>query len=331
VFNLAAVRALPGAKRGRFSEPRRLDGALAVIFSVVCSRVNCSTNHRLGTLAMNGIKVFVLMAGLTALFVAVGAALGGTSGMVIAFLIAAAINLFAYFNSANAALRMFGARIVSAQEAPELYEQVDRLRQRAGLPMPQLAIAPQPQPNAFATGRNASHAVVCVTEGLLRLVDRAELEGVLAHELAHIKNGDMLLQTLSATLAGAVGMMSRFGMVSSHAGGERRAMNPLLMILAPLAAMLIQFAISRQREYRADATGAQLSGRPLDLAAALKKISAAAKQIPMRIAPTYAPMAQVDPLQAVGGGMRSLFSTHPPIEERVARLEQLAREAALRG
>jgi heat shock protein HtpX len=276
---------------------------------------------------LNNVKVFVLMAGLTALFVVVGGAIGGQQGMLVALLIAGAVNLFAYFKSGDAALRAYKARIVSRDEAPDLYDIVDQLRQRAGLPMPKLAIAPHEQPNAFASGRNPRHAVVCVTEGILQLVDRHELEGVLGHEIGHIRNGDILLQTLTATLAGAVGMLSRFGMFGAAGGDGRGArVNPLIVILAPLAAMLIQFAISRQREYGADRTGAELSGRPLDLASALQKLNAAARRVPMHIVPSYAPMAQVDPLQAYGRGVLSLFSTHPPVAERVARLEAMARE-----
>jgi heat shock protein HtpX len=273
---------------------------------------------------LNSMKVFVLMAGLTALFVVVGGALGGEQGMIIALLLAAALNFMAYFNSGTAALRAFQARIVSRDQAPELHDMVDRLRQKAGLPMPKVAIAPHQQPNAFASGRNPQHAVVCVTEGILQLVDRNELEGVLAHELGHVKNGDILLQTVTATLAGAVGMMSRMGMFGTS-GGRGARVNPLMAILAPVAAMLIQFAISRQREFGADRTGAALTGRPLDLASALQKLDAAARRVPMPVAPTYAPMAQVDPLQAYGRGLFSLFSTHPPIAERVARLEAMAR------
>ena len=273
----------------------------------------------------NNLKVFTLMAGLTALFVVVGGAIGGEQGAILALLLAAAMNFFAYFNSGKAALRAFQARIVSREEAPELHDMADRLRQRAGLPMPQVAIAPHPQPNAFASGRNAQNAVVCVTEGILQLVDRNELEGVLAHEIGHIKNGDILLQTVTATLAGAVGMMSRMGMAGAASGDSRARVNPLMAILAPFAAMLIQFAISRQREFGADRAGAEFSGRPLDLASALQKLDSAARRVPMQIAPSYAPMAQVDPLQAYGRGVLSLFSTHPPMAERVARLEAIAR------
>jgi len=275
---------------------------------------------------VNKVKVFVLMAGLAALFVVVGGALGGQQGMAFALLVAGAVNFFAYFKSGDAALRAFKARVVSRDEAPDLYDIVDRLRQKAGLPMPRVAIAPHEQPNAFASGRNPRHAVVCVTEGILQLVDREELVGVLAHEIGHIKNGDILLQTLTATLAGAVGMLSRFGMFGATGADGRTRVNPLIVILAPLAAMLIQFAISRQREYGADRAGAELSGRPLDLASALQKLNAAARRIPMHVTPSYAPMAQVDPLQAYGGGVLSLFSTHPPVGERVARLEAMARD-----
>jgi heat shock protein HtpX len=275
------------------------------------------------------LKVFVLMAAMTALFVVVGGALGGSVGMWVAFAVAALMNFVAWFNSDKAALRAYGAQIVSQADAPQLFEIVDRLSQRTHLPTPRIAIAPQTQPNAFASGRNEHNAVVCVTAGLLERLDLAELEGVLAHEIAHIKNRDMLLQTFSATLAGAVGMMSRFGVVSSGIGGNGNSRgNPLALILAlilaPIAAMLIQFAISRSREFKADATGAEISGDPLSLAAALGKIDAAAKRLPMAVSPTMAPLAQVDPLQAVGGGIGRMFSTHPPVEERIARLRGLA-------
>jgi heat shock protein HtpX len=269
------------------------------------------------------LKVFVLMAGLTALFVAVGGALGGRGGMLVAFAIAAVMNLLAYFNSAKTALRAYRAQVVSAEQAPELYAMVDRLRQRAGLPMPTLAVAPHPQPNAFATGRNPENAVVCVTEGILKTLDPSELEGVLAHELAHVKNGDMLLQTVSATLAGAVGMVSRLGLIAPGRDGRRRP-NPIALLLAPLAAMALQFAISRTREFKADAIGAEISGRPLELASALGKIDAVARRVPMAIPPNVAPLAQVDPLQAAGGGITRWFSTHPPVAERIARLQAIA-------
>ena len=275
---------------------------------------------------MNNLKVFVLMAGLTSLFVAIGGYFGGQGGMIMAFLFAGLMNFVMYFASSKMVLRMYGARIVSQQDAPELYAMVDRLRQRAGLPMPTLAIAPHAQPNAFATGRNPENAVVAVTDGILQLVSRDELEGVLAHELAHIKNHDMLLQTFTATLAGAISNLAQFGLF--FGGRDDEDSSPIggiaMAILAPIAAMLIQFAISRQREFKADAVGAQISGRPRSLANALRKLEVGSHRIPMHVAPAVAPLAQVNPLAAYGGGMMSLFSTHPPTAERVARLEALA-------
>jgi heat shock protein HtpX len=275
---------------------------------------------------MNNAKVFVLMAGLTSLFVAIGGYFGGQGGMIMAFMFAGLMNFVMYFGSSKMVLRMYGARVVGQQEAPELYAMVDRLRQRAGLPMPTLAIAPHAQPNAFATGRNPQNAVVAVTEGILQLVSRDELEGVLAHELAHIKNRDMLLQTFTATLAGAISNLAHFGLF--FGGRDDDESSPVggiaMMILAPIAAMLIQFAISRQREFKADAVGAQISGRPRSLANALLKLEAGAHRIPMNVAPAVAPLAQVNPLAAYGGGIAAMFSTHPPTAERVARLEALA-------
>jgi heat shock protein HtpX len=275
---------------------------------------------------MNNVKVFVLMAGLTSLFVAIGGYFGGQSGMLMAFLFAGLMNFVMYFGSSKMVLRMYGAKVVTEREAPELYAMVDRLRQRAGLPMPTLAIAPHAQPNAFATGRNPENAVVAVTEGILQLVSRDELEGVIAHELAHIKNRDMLLQTFTATMAGAISNLAHFGLF--FGGRDDDDSNPaaglLMAILAPIAAMLIQFAISRQREFKADAVGAEISGRPQSLANALRKLDAAAHRVPMHVSPAVAPLAQVNPLAAYGGGMAKLFSTHPPTEERVARLMQLA-------
>jgi heat shock protein HtpX len=280
---------------------------------------------------MNNVKVFGLMAGLTALFVMAGGALGGQGGMLIALAMAAAMNFFAYFASAKMVLRMYNAQVVTAAEAPELYEMVDRLRQRAGLPMPTVAIAPHMQPNAFATGRNPENAVVCVTEGIVQLVSRDELEGVIAHELAHIKNRDMLLQTFTATIAGAISSLGQMFMFSAMFGGsdDEEGGNPIgaiaMMILAPIAAAVIQMAISRQREFKADAVGAEISGRPLSLASALRKLEAGAERIPMHVSPSAAPLAQVNPLSSLhGGGFSRLFSTHPPTEERVAKLEALA-------
>ena len=276
---------------------------------------------------MNNVKVFVLMAGMTALLGLLGQAFGGQNGMVMALVFAGLMNFAMYFGSSKMVLRMYGARVVTAEQAPELYAMVDRLRQRAGLPMPTVAIAPHEQPNAFATGRNPEHSVVCVTEGIMRLVSREELEGVIAHELAHIKNRDMLLQTVAATMAGAVSNLAHFGLFfggSQDDEGGNPAAGLLMAILAPIGAMLIQFAISRQREFKADAVGAQISGRPLALAGALRKLDAAAHRIPMHVSPAVAPLAQVNPLAAYGGGMTRLFSTHPPTEERVARLQAIA-------
>jgi heat shock protein HtpX len=275
---------------------------------------------------VNNIRVFVLMAGLTALFGAVGGALGGQTWMVGALLFAAVMNVVMYWSSSKMVLRMYGARVVGPQQAPELYEMVDRLRQRANLPMPTVAIAPHEQPNAFATGRNPENAVVCVTEGILRLITRDELEGVIAHELAHIKNRDMLLQTMTATLAGAISNLAHFGLFfggRDDEGGSPYA-GILMAILAPIAAMMIQFAISRQREFKADAVGAEICGRPLALAGALTKLDNYARRIPMNVAPAAAPLAQVNPLAAYGGGISKLFSTHPPTAERVNKLEALA-------
>ncbi len=275
---------------------------------------------------MKNVRVFVLMAGLTALLAALGQAFGGQGGLVFALAFAGLMNFVMYFASASFVLRAYEAHVVSAAQAPGLYAMVDRLRRRAGLPMPTVAIAPHAQPNAFATGRNPSHAVVCVTEGLLKTVSEPELEGVIAHELAHITNRDMLLQTLTATMAGAISHLAWRAMW--FAGGDDEGGNPLLgllmAVLAPIAAMMIQFAISRQREFKADAVGAEISGNPLGLASALRKLDAAAHRVPMRVEPAMAPLAIVNPLAAFHGGMLKLFSTHPPMAERVARLERLA-------
>jgi heat shock protein HtpX len=265
---------------------------------------------------------------MVALFGGVGGMLGGQTGMLLAFVIAAVMSSVMYFNSGKMALRAYRAQVVSRDQAPEIYEIVDRLRQRAGLPMPRVAIAPHEQPNAFATGRNPEHAVVCVTQGLIQLVNRDEIEGVIAHEIGHIKNRDMLLQTLSATMAGAITNLARFGMYAPSEGRRGSPLAPLVALLAPIAAMVIQFAISRSREFKADATGAEISGKPLALASALGKLQMAAKRIPMAVSPTMAPLAQVNPLAAFRGGIATLFSTHPPTEERIARLEAIARGGA---
>ncbi len=274
---------------------------------------------------MNNIKVFVLLAGMVALFGVVGGMLGGQGGMLIALAIAGVMSFIAYFNSSKVALRAYRAQVVTRDQAPELYDIIDRLRQRAGLPMPAVAIAPHSQPNAFATGRNAAHAVVCVTDGLMKLVSPDELEGVIAHELGHVRNRDMLLQTLSATMAGAITNLAHFGLFAGSSDRRSTPLAPLAALLAPFGAMIIQFAISRSREYKADATGAEISGKPLALASALGKLESAAKQIPMDVSPAMAPLAMVNPLSAFRGGLAAMFSTHPPIEERIARLEAIAR------
>ena len=276
---------------------------------------------------MNNVKVFVLMAGLTALVVALGQVLGGSTGAVMAFGLAAVMNVGMLWGSSTLVLRSYGARTVTEAEAPELYRMVDRLRQRAGLPMPTVAIAPQAQPNAFATGRSPEHSVVCVTEGIMRALTTEELEGVVAHELAHIKNRDMLLQTVAATMSAAISNLAQFAFFF---GGRRdEDSNPFVglvaMIVAPMAAMIMQYAISRQREFKADAVGAEICGRPLALAGALQKLEASAKRIPMNVSPAVAPLAIVNPLAALKGmGIGRLFSTHPPTAERVARLESMA-------
>jgi heat shock protein HtpX len=279
---------------------------------------------------MNNMKVFVLMAGLTGLVVALGGLIGGGTGAIMALVLSAGMNLFMYWSSSKLVLRSYGAKVVTEAEAPELYRMVDRLRKNAGLPMPTLAIAPHAQPNAFATGRNPEHAVVCVTEGILTLVNKDELEGVLAHELAHIKNHDMLLQTIAATMAGAISNLAQFAFFfgGSHSddddGGSPFA-GILMLILGPIAAMVIQMAISRQREFKADAVGAQISGKPLALAGALLKLENGARRIPMEVSPSAAPLAIVNPLAAFSmRGVSKLFATHPPTEERVAALEAIA-------
>jgi heat shock protein HtpX len=275
---------------------------------------------------MNNFKVFALMAGMTALLMGIGGAFGGQSGMLLMLLFAGGMNFFMYFASGKMVLRMYKAQVVTAKEAPELYEMVDRLRQRAGLPMPIVAIAPHDQANAFATGRNPENAVVCVTSGIMRLVNKEELEGVIAHELAHIKNRDMLLQTITATMAAAISNLAFMGMFMGRGDSDRNPWSGLLMvILAPMAASLIQMAISRQREFKADAVGAEICGRPMALAGALQKLEAGARRIPMQVSPSAAPLAIVNPLSALSGqGFSRMFSTHPPTADRVAALEKIA-------
>jgi heat shock protein HtpX len=254
-----------------------------------------------------------------------GQLLGGSQGFVFALILGSLFNFVMYFFSDKLVLRMYGAKVVGPTEAPELYAMVDRLRQRAGLPMPAVAIAPHEQPNAFATGRSPERAVVAVTSGILKYMPPEELEGVIAHELAHIKNRDMLIATIAAGIAGAISNLPYLLMFgggrddeNAHPGAQLA-----LILLGPIGAMLIQFAISRQREFEADRVGAAILGRPMPLANALKRLDALAHRIPMDVAPAVAPLAQVNPLAARGGGVMKLFSTHPPTEERVARLEAL--------
>jgi heat shock protein HtpX len=274
---------------------------------------------------MNNVKTFVLMAGLMGLLLLAGQLLGGSQGLIVALIFGVIMNFGMYFFSDKMVLRMYGAQVVGPEQAPELYAMIDRLRQRAGLPMPVVAVAPHEQPNAFATGRNPEHAVVAVTTGILKYVPQDELEGVLAHELAHVKNRDMLTSTIAATIAGAI---SNLPYLLMFGGGRddndgHPAAQLALALLGPIGAMLIQFAISRQREFEADRLGAQILGRPQPLANALRRLDTLAHQIPMEVAPAAAPLAQVNPLAAHGGGLLKLFSTHPPTEERVARLEAM--------
>ncbi len=274
---------------------------------------------------MNNMKTFILMAGLMGLFLLVGQLLGGSSGLVAAILIGGAFNFIMYFFSDRLVLRMYGAKVVGQADAPELFALVDRLRQRAGLPMPTIAVAPHEQPNAFATGRSPEHAVVAVTTGILKYMPQEELEGVIAHELAHVKNRDMLISTIAAGMAGAISNLPyliMFGGRDDDSGHPYAQLG--LILLAPIGAMLIQFAVSRQREFEADRVGAQIMGRPMPLANALRRLDALSHRIPMQVAPAVAPLAQVNPLAASRGGFVKLFSTHPPTEERVARLEAMA-------
>jgi heat shock protein HtpX len=274
---------------------------------------------------MNNVKTFVLMAGLMGLFLLAGQLLGGSQGLLLALVFGSLFNFVMYFFSDSLVLRMYGAQLVGRDQAPELYAMVDRLRQRAGLPMPKVAVAPHEQPNAFATGRDPEHAVVAVTTGILKYMPQDELEGVLAHELAHVKNRDMLISTVAAGIAGAISNLPYLLLFGGRDDDNAHpAARLALALLGPIGAMLIQFGISRQREFEADRVGAAILGRPLPLANALRRLDALAHRIPMDVAPAVAPLAQVNPLAATGGGVARLFSTHPPIEERVARLEAMA-------
>ncbi|HZQ40465.1 MAG TPA: zinc metalloprotease HtpX [Rhizomicrobium sp.] len=283
---------------------------------------------------MNTLRTGMLMAALTGLFLAVGALIGGSNGMAIAFAFALATNLFAYWNSDKVLLSMYGAQPVDETSAPELYRLVARLAQQASLPMPKVYITENPQPNAFATGRGPEHAAVCVTSGLLQQVNQEELAGVLAHELGHVKHRDTLTMTIVAVMAGAISMLAN---MAFFMGGERDRNNPLgivgvilVTLLAPIAAMLVQAAISRSREFEADRAGAEITGRPLWLASALGQIERAAERIenyPADANPATAHMFIINPLH--GGGLTSMFASHPPTEERIARLRAMAGGAAV--
>jgi len=278
---------------------------------------------------MNGLKTMVLMVTLTLMLVFAGSLLGGKTGMTIALVMAFGMNFVSYWFSDKIVLKMYGAQEVFERDAPELYGVVRRLAQRAELPMPRVYIMDQDQPNAFATGRNPEHSAVAVTNGIMGLLSRSELEGVIAHELAHIKHRDILVSTVAAAIAGAISYLAQMAQWSMFFGGrsddEGEGGNPaaalIMMIVGPIAAMMIQMAISRSREYKADQGGAEIAGNPLQLAGALKKLQMASQQIPMQANPATAHMFIVSPLS--GGGFLKLFSTHPPMEERIARLEAM--------
>ena len=280
---------------------------------------------------MNTTKTVFLMAALTVLLVFAGNLLGGQNGMMLAFVMALVMNVGSYWFSDKIVLRMYGAQELTQADAPELFQMTQELAANGGLPMPKLYMIRGEQPNAFATGRDPKHAAVAVTEGIMRMLSRDELRGVIAHELAHVKHRDILVGTIAATMAGAISMLANMAQWAMIFGGgrgsnDREGGNPIgglvVMIVAPFAAMLIQMAISRSREFMADEGGAQMARNPMSLANALRKLDARSKQIPMNASPSTAHMFIVNPLS--GGGIAKLFSTHPPMEERIARLEALA-------
>ncbi|MCG2739911.1 MAG: zinc metalloprotease HtpX [Syntrophaceae bacterium] len=280
---------------------------------------------------MNTIKTGLLLGALTGLLMLIGGWFGGQQGVVIAFIFAMVMNFGSYWFSDKIVLRMYKAQAVSENEAPELYAMVKNLSLKAALPMPRVYIIPGDTPNAFATGRNEQHAVVAVTEGILRILGRDELEGVIAHELTHIRNRDILIGSIAATLAGAIVMLANMAQWAALFGGARQDDDEgggssivgliLMAVLAPIAATIIQMAISRSREYLADAGGAKISGKPYGLAGALEKLSRASQTMPMEANPSTAHMFIVNPL--TGRSLRNIFSTHPPIEERIARLRSM--------
>lgn len=285
---------------------------------------------------MNIFKTTFLLTALTLLLVFVGGTLGGNGGMVIALFMAAIMNLVSYWFSDKIVLAMYKAKEVSYAESPKLYQIVTKLTQQTNMPMPKVYIIPESAPNAFATGRNPQHAAVAVTEGILSLLNNDELEGVLAHELAHVKNRDILISSIVAIIAGAISMLASMARWGAILGGgrsnDREGGSPLVFIVmsivAPIAAMIIQLAISRAREYEADAAGAQICGHPQSLANALKKLHIGTQRVPMEANPSTAHMFIVSPL--TGGGILSLFSTHPPMKKRVERLEAMAKNMLAR-
>ena len=277
---------------------------------------------------MNRLKTVVLLAALTALFLFIGQAIGGQAGLIIALLLAGVMNFVSYWFSDKIVLRMYNAQEVTEMDAPELYSIVRELSQRGKIPMPRVYIIPEETPNAFATGRNPQHAAVAVTEGLMRMLERRELAGVIAHELGHVMNRDTLIMTIAASLAGALGYLAQFAFFfgGSHSDDEDGGSNPILgivgMIIAMVAAPMIQIAISRSREFVADETGARLTGDPLALASALRKIESWSQQIPMHSgSPATAHLFIINPFS--GGGIASLFSTHPSTQVRIERLEAM--------
>jgi heat shock protein HtpX len=276
---------------------------------------------------MNTFKTAFLLTALTLLLMLVGEHYGGQNGMILAFLFAAAMNFFSYFYSDKLALAMYGAQPVTREQLPRVYQVVERLTQQAGLPMPKIYVIPLDSPNAFATGRNPQHAAVAVTRGILNLLNDDELEGVIAHELGHVRNRDILTSSIAATLAGAITLLAhvaRWGMIFGGYGGRDSrdrggGLGAIFMIiLAPIAALLIQLAVSRSREYEADTTGAHLTNNPYALASALEKLDAYSKRLPMQANPNTAHLFIVAPM--IGGGIAGLFSTHPPIAKRIERL-----------
>lgn len=277
---------------------------------------------------MNRLRLYFLLAVLSAILVLIGRYFGGSQGAVLFFLLALGMNFFTYYYSDRIAMAMTRSRPLSRAEAPEIYRIIERLSRQAGLPVPAVYLTPSPQPNAFATGRNPQHAAIAVTEGLFNLLDEAEIEGVIAHELAHVKNRDTLVGTISASLAGAITMIAsvlRWGLIFGTNRDDEEGGNPIaalvMVILAPLAAVLIQMAISRAGEFSADATGARIAGRADGLASALMKLEQASRRIPMDVNPAASHLFIVNPLSAES--LARLFSTHPPTSERVKRLRQM--------